>query len=785
MKRINIYLLVTILFTTVEGFAETYDFEADNICYKIVSHMDQEVEVTYKFKGTYSDIRSYPLFKNTDIIIPETVKYDGGYYSVIGIDEMAFYQCNITSITLPKSCYYIESKAFADCSELTTITHLYPDTIRWIYSYAFSGCSKLTSFICSTFPNQRYIREGTYEGCSSLSDVAIPNFVEGIGDNAFMGCKSLTSVVIPNSVTSLGDGAFSGCGLTSITIPDSVTTIGAWAFASCPITSIVIPKNVIEMGKNVFAHCSELRHVIWNAKDCKDWDKIYKLPFGYYSYTTASGAQYVPEPANSIQSITFGEDVEHIPNHLCRGMSSLDTIRFPDNIISIGDSAFWGCSNLRYVSFGKGIHHVGAEAFRGCSNINCTNTVDIAAWCSLGWDFDKYHNLYSLSNPTRTSRNLYLNDTLITDLVIPDTVQIIQTGAFWGCDSITSVTIGKDVEYCFAHAFEECSNIKQVYYTGDIEGWCNIKFGDDTYDVADLSGYASSPTWFSHNLYINDTLVTNITIPEGVITLNDYAFAYLDSLCTVTLPNSLRTIKNCVFLGCNLSTITIPINVESIGYGSIDNGRIGSLTERGPRLKEVIWDAINCNTFSHGWNTSFPKLFVGKEVEYLPCPPADTVVSYAVIPPKLDNKNYYEGYYETVYIPCNTTNSYMEEWGDNDLYITYIEPDAPVQLQLSSTNDKEGSVQIDIYPDCNSLVSFSAQPNKGYLFEKWSDGNIDNPRTLLLTEDTSLSASFIKKGTALNSINNDNATLSYKYLYEGKILIVRGDGKYDVLGHKL
>ncbi|MDE5898024.1 MAG: leucine-rich repeat domain-containing protein [Treponemataceae bacterium] len=70
-------------------------------------------------------------------------------------------------------------------------------------------------------------------------DVAIPNGVTSIGEDAFSGCTSLERITIPAGVTSIGRSAFSRCkSLASITIPAGVTSIGSYAFSSSSITVI-------------------------------------------------------------------------------------------------------------------------------------------------------------------------------------------------------------------------------------------------------------------------------------------------------------------------------------------------------------------------------------------------------------------------------------------------------------------------------------------------------------------------------------------------------------------
>ena len=161
--------------------------------------IEKQATVMYDGSGKYSG----------EVVIPESVVYEGTVYSVTGIGAWAFIGCSgLKSVTIPNSVTIIWDCAFEDCSGLTSVT--IPNSVTSIGVAAFSGCSGLTS-------------------------VSIGNSVESIGGGAFSGCSGLTSVSIGNSVTSIGNAAFRDCsGLTSVTIGNSVTSIGYIAFANCP-----------------------------------------------------------------------------------------------------------------------------------------------------------------------------------------------------------------------------------------------------------------------------------------------------------------------------------------------------------------------------------------------------------------------------------------------------------------------------------------------------------------------------------------------------------------------
>ena len=170
--------------------------EIDGIYYNL-DNQTKTAEVTYhpnKLTGSrYSG----------QIVIPNTVVYEGTTYNVTSIGSDAFgYDTDVTSVTIPNS--------------VTSIGNL-----------AFSGCG--------------------------LSSVTIPGSVISMGKNAFSYCKSLTSLSILDGVTSIGEKAFEGCsGLTTIIIPNSVISIGDYAFFMCKLKTITISANVNSIGEGAF-----------------------------------------------------------------------------------------------------------------------------------------------------------------------------------------------------------------------------------------------------------------------------------------------------------------------------------------------------------------------------------------------------------------------------------------------------------------------------------------------------------------------------------------------------
>ena len=93
-----------------------------------------------------------------------------------------------------------------------------------------------------------------------------------------------------------------------------VTKIGDSAFYGCSgLTSVTIPENLTYIGDAVFSGCSGLT-VEWNASHCST----------QRGYNSALLALYNNPFRNAhLAAITFGGEVEYVPDWLCYGTSPL------------------------------------------------------------------------------------------------------------------------------------------------------------------------------------------------------------------------------------------------------------------------------------------------------------------------------------------------------------------------------------------------------------------------------------------------------------------------------
>lgn len=309
----------------------------DGIYYKITNSTTREVSVTLKYYSSGGRYESATIVSDYqgDVVIPSSVVYNGTTYFVTGIDNYAFDDSDVTSVSIPNTVKSIGSSAFAYCPSLSLVT--VSNTLTTIGSSAFNGCS-------------------------SLQNISLPQSLTSIGSSAFRECASLTTISIPGSVSYIGPGAFYGSGINnpiifknqfvylpssyqgSYEIPKGITEIIGSAFADCTgLTEIFIPNEVTTIGESAFRGCSKIKYVI-----------------------VPKGVQYIP--AIMFYQCTDLEEVS-LPNTITGigkwafGYSGIKTMIIPPLVTSINDDVFYGCRSLQSVTFPANCYNCRLWAF--------------------------------------------------------------------------------------------------------------------------------------------------------------------------------------------------------------------------------------------------------------------------------------------------------------------------------------------------------------------------------------------------------------------------------------
>ena len=462
-----------------------------------------------------------------------------------------------------------------------------------------------------------------------------------------------------------------------------------------------------------------------------------------------------------------------------------DSITWKDGTISrvvgIEEDAFKNCTTLTSVTIPKSIESIGSAAFSGCKNLK--TVVFNAKRCAVVAAFPFY----------------------VESFTFGDEVEVINWYMFYNLKNITSISIPKSVKEITNSSSTNYRYITDFYYQGNVSNWAMINFKNAKYN----------PTYDSNKrVYIGSELLNNIQHADldSIPYIGAYAFYNGSGLTSVTISDSVTTIGKDAFNGCsNLETIEFGENVQDIGDKAFSGCQnIYEMTVRAKKVPNVVAE----NTYSDEYGIiHYDGTFQGVSKLAELHVPAESVKKYKIHP--------VWGLFNVITaIPCVVTlncdnvmgavtgaGSYQaneqvnitatpnlgyrfRQWSDGittNPRTLVVVGDTTLTAEFEEIPASEYTVSVVVDAEQNGAVqmTLTAVPDDGYQFSQWSDGNTDNPRTILVTENMTLSATFSVATNAAATPTHENTNGTRKVVRNGQVYIQRGGKTYTIMGQDL
>ena len=273
----------------------------------------------------------------------------------------------------------------------------------------------------------------------------------------------------------------------------------------------------------------------------------------------------------------------------------INTVVVEDGVTYIGNCAFNLCFSLTNISIPDSVTSIGSNVFDGCDSLDEIHINSLEAWLELS------------TEDSALSGNIYLNDSPLTNVDIPDGITEIRKDAFRGCISLTNITILDSVTSIGENAFNDCSSLESITLSNQLTSIGDYAFwGCRCLESITLSNELTSIGDYAFGGCIS---LERITIPDSVKRIEKHTFLDCSSLQSITLPNNLESIGECAFQNCtSLTSITIPDSVSSLDDDAFDDysGEIrvyaGSYAETFVEDHNLNYRVI-CKV--HSWNEKY------------------------------------------------------------------------------------------------------------------------------------------------------------------------------------
>jgi hypothetical protein len=486
------------------------------------------------------------------------------------------------------------------------------------------------------------------------------------------------------------------------------------------------------------------------------------------------------------------------------------------NVTSIGKHAFYGCNNLTTVDISNNITKINLQAFAYCSKLHSVKLSDNLSIIGE-WAFALCTSLHSIDIPesvTRIEGTAFGGCSSLSSIIIPSNVQMIGGYAFDACQfssitckaitppSIDNITF-RDVDkstplyvpmqsvgtYKVANGWKDFINILAIP-NGSLTGTFSISASSKIrFSQGNLQYRASTDTWrFAEQQYdyignnIGNTTGDNREIQNSWIDLYGWGTGYNPTLCS----SEYSDYENFIDWGTNMIINGDGNNWRTLTYDEwwyVFYTRKNANNLRGQATVNNVhgyillpdnWGNPGELTFVPNPNNWTSNVYTATQwavlekagAVFFPCAGSrtttrfsDQVSGYYYPVNDVETRgNYWSATWFYNAMSAHSMNFEVSQAGVNAYnrpcgFSVRLVRDAEIfHVTLICNNDLWGYATGDTISVDDATIT--ASPNYGYHFKQWSDGNLENPRYILLTQDTTFSAEFEKNQYEVQTASN-------------------------------
>lgn len=514
--------------------------------------------ITYKVSKTEVAVQKDEAYAG-DLVIPETVTYEGKTYTVTSAAAAAFKgNVNITSVQLPNTFTKFIKGQFSKCTNLRKVN--IPTSITAFPGNVFEYCSALDSIVIPA--NITLINSSQFNGCTGLkyiefaeadTEIEVDNatglqylYTAGSGDaaekyystleevvikrpmksmqpakNPWRGNSSIKKVTYGGKCTAVYSNMFENCSsLAEIVIPETVTSIAANAFAGTGITSLDLHGGIATISSSAFQNCKSLATVKLNE-----------------------GTTFIDALAfngSPVASLTLPESLTTIGKQAFQNTALAGDIVLPSKVARINDQAFAGNSAMATIALPATLSNLGEGVFKGCKGLTVI-TIDAA---NTSYKVKETGVVTTIDGATALAYPVASANASVVD------AEITKVGAyaFENATNLTTITLDNCVD--FGDYSLSNTSVTELSVKGAVGRYVAAK-------NAKLIALTVDGTEVPVGIAQNCAALTTFTAVKDILTVKQDAFAGTTSLKEINLGGLLCILEAGAFSGCGVETLIV------------------------------------------------------------------------------------------------------------------------------------------------------------------------------------------------------------------------------------
>lgn len=532
-----------------------------------------------------------------NVVIPSTITSGGVSYSVTSIGQGAFYgNSSLKSISIPSTITSIGTGAFLNCFNLREIWNYSSLSLStgsssygYVAYYARSiHTTNVASVITSVGDFDFYTISGTnylcrYNGTSS--NVTLPTSYNGssyrIDNYTFQNKSFIKQLTIPTNVTGIGSNAFYNCtnlqeiwNYSSLSLSKGSSSNGYVAYYAKVIHTTNEPSAFVSVGDFDFYTDGGVAHLArYNGTESS-----ITLPTSY------NGNAYVIDASafqnkSFIQYVTIPANVTSIENNTFYGTSLQKVFCLGSTPATLGGSSAIPQGTV-YVPAGSKSAYTGTSywssrtIYEGCAADNFAfQLVDNAYLMVDGYignaGAESTQTIPSSAvtggttyNVTKINSSAFANTQVLTNVVMPNSIEAVGTYAFQGCSNLKNITLSKNITTLSDYAFQNCTSLESIaILSGTITIGSYVFDGCKSLEMVTMRDYVTS---IGSYCFRGCESLTSITMSKNITNISNYAFQNCKALPAVSLTGVV-SIGSYAYDGCtSIQSVTIPANCTSV-----------------------------------------------------------------------------------------------------------------------------------------------------------------------------------------------------------------------------